>query len=248
MPDQKKLREDNFIKITEGKKVYFIFDYDGTIAEMNPKFNKAFLKDEHVKLLNKLAAHPKAKVAIVTGRALFNLKDLIEGKLDKEILLVGTHGAEIGKERDHKPHEKELEEIRQIFLNEPETEIEEKPLSISIHYKTHPHPQKIREKLYKVHESYQEIFRVQEGHLVFEYLPKDFNKGIAIDYLKENFPDYYPVYFGDDLTDNFAFARVNHFKGSSVQVDTRIQEHVAEFQIDTVQELYALLEKFLTVN
>lgn len=245
----KELDSETFTKLLSKKdKVYLTFDYDGTLVPVLPKPVDSKLQSSQVEFLNKLANFDpeNIKMAIVTGRSLANLKELIEGKgLDEKILLIGTHGAEIGKERSEQPHQVELAAIKEVFSNEPDIEFEEKLLSISIHYNNHPKPEALKEKLLETAKQYQDIFRIQEAHMILEYLPKDIDKGIAIDHLKKENPEHLLAYFGDELTDNHAFDRINFFDGLSVQIDTRLQDEKAQYLIKEVDELYRLLADFL---
>lgn len=244
----RELSTEHFLKTLENKsKVLFCFDYDGTLVELATKdiLNEGKIKDHHAKIINQLAKHKESKVAIITGRALANLKNLIDNKLDSSVMLYGTHGAEMQEESTDTQYEKYLEEFRKEIEQEMNIEIEQKQISITFHYLNHPQPKILLTKLYALAEKYSDIFRVQTGRDFFELLPKHINKGIAIEDLKIKFPDYYLLYFGDDLTDNYAFKMINRYNGLSCQITDRIKEHEAGYQISIVEDLYSLILSYL---
>lgn len=237
--------------IKEQNKFLFVFDYDGTLTPAVEHHADAIFSEENKERLNKLCKlneqNPNIdiQIAIVTGRTLKSLKSMLGKGLDEKILLIGTHGAEIGKESDERKYSKYLEEIKSCFINESHIIFEEKTLALTIHYKNHPNKEELKTRLLNKWDKYKDIFRVQEGHGVFEYLPKEINKGIAIDFLKEKYPDHFPMYFGDDLTDNFAFIKVNDYEGLSIQVQDKLKEQEAKYQILEVENTYELIHEFM---
>lgn len=244
--DQIKLSPEKFLTlVNEHKKVLLIFDYDGTLTNLVKDHNGAILTDSETELLNKLTEAPGTTVSIVTGRAISNLKMLLNGRLNKKILLYGTHGAEKGKEAVDPEIKKETNKIKALLASEPHIHFEEKPLSITVHFKEHPNRKELTKRLLAIAETYSDIFRVQQGHDVFEYLPKNINKGIAIADLHNTHPEHLLVFLGDDLTDNFGFKVINELNGLSIQVGERIKEREAGYLIDRVEDTYKLIHSYL---
>lgn len=228
------------------KKKLFIFDYDGTLTELVPKPNDAIISTERKAVLNKLATSEDYQLAIVTGRALKNLKELLGEGLDPSVILMGTHGAEIQEEASTSPYEAEWKIIYERFKDEPGLEFEPKALSYAIHFKHHKDPDAIKAQFYEEFKKTSATFRVQEGHGVFEWVPKDVNKGMAIDYLLGQFPGFEFYFFGDDLTDNFAHKRVNEIGGHSYQISERLkgENRVAKNLLADVSALYDFVKQF----
>jgi trehalose 6-phosphate phosphatase len=243
---QVQLDSNKFLEIlNKHEKVLFIFDYDGTLTELVRDHNAATMSDDQIAIINKLVKTANTKVSIVTGRALDNLKYLLGGRLDESVLLYGTHGAEAGEVIQDEKIRKPLDEIRALLTSEEDILFEDKPISLTIHYKTHPNKEDLILRLEKIAEDYKELFRVQHGHQVFEYLPKNIDKGIAIRDLHSKFKDYFPIFIGDDLTDNFGFKVINEINGLSVQVGERISEREAGYLIDKVDDTYKLINLYL---
>lgn len=236
----------SFIEILNNKeKVMFMFDYDGTLAELQDDHDTAYIREDRASLINKLTEIENTKVAIVTGRAMSGLKSLISGRLNDEILLYGSHGAEIGEESSESEHFDKLLEIRNEFENEDHVVFEDKPISLTLHYKTHPNREEVIAKLDKIATRYEDIFRVQQGHDVYEFLPREIHKGLAVKHLDNNHPGYFPLFLGDDLTDNFAFKVINQLNGLAIQVGDRIKDSVAGYQINKVDDTFDLVQAYI---
>lgn len=247
MPKQQtKLSPEKFLElVNQHKKVVLAFDYDGTLTKLVKDHDGAILTDQETELLNKLAKLPDTTVSIVTGRAIANLKKLLKGRIADTITLYGTHGAEKNESSTDTSHRDHLNAIKQLYSNEPHIHFEEKPLSITIHYKEHPNREELKTRLLKTAENYQKVFRVQQGHDVFEFLPKEINKGLAIADLNKNHTDSLIVFLGDDLTDNFGFKVVNELNGVSIQVSDRVKDKEAGYLIDSVEDTYKLIHAYL---
>ena len=245
---QTKLTKEKFLEIVKTQpKIVFCFDYDGTLVELATKdiVKEGRITQEDADVINKLAQHKDIKVAIVTGRALKNLKTLIDGRLSLEIMLYGTHGAELGIESNDTEYAEDLRAIREALELDPHIELEEKQISTTVHYLNHPSPEKLLENLHAIAAKHTDKFRIQRGRDFFEFLPKSINKGLAIVDLNNKFRDYYLIYFGDDLTDNYAFEVINSLGGLSCQITDRIKDKVAGYQIDMVRDLYDLIHSYL---
>lgn len=243
---QIKLDSKIFIDIiAKYKKHLLIFDYDGTLVQTNPEINLALLSDDNFFLLNELNSLNQSKTAIVTGRSLANLKKILQGKLNEHWLYYGTHGGEIQNETSCFEHKEILEKLRAQFVNEPHIYIENKTMSLTLHYRSHPNRQDLEKKLSTEAEKLSDLFRVQKGHDVYEFLPKNINKGLAIKDLYSKYPDYFMIFFGDDLTDNYGFRELNKLGGLSVQVGERISEREAGYLINSVDDTYDLIQTFI---
>jgi trehalose 6-phosphate phosphatase len=70
-------------------------------------------------------------------------------------------------------------------------------------------------------------YELQPGNLVLEFKPAGMDKGKALLELLDSAPfsGRLPVYLGDDLTDEHAFASINQCHGISVRVGDRVPTH-----------------------
>jgi trehalose 6-phosphate phosphatase len=89
-------------------------------------------------------------------------------------------------------------------------------------------------------------YELQPGNLVLEFKPKGMNKGKALLELLDSEPFHgrLPVYLGDDLTDEHAFASINQCHGLSVRVGDRVPTH-ARFTLPGPAATQAWLDRVL---
>jgi len=89
-------------------------------------------------------------------------------------------------------------------------------------------------------------YELQPGNLVLEFKPRGMDKGKALLQLldSEPFRGRLPVYLGDDLTDEHAFAGINRCNGISVRVGGREPTH-ARFTLPGPAATQAWLNRVL---
>ena len=229
-PHLKKLKDrlsDKFILL--------FLDYDGTLTPIVETPNKAVISKEIKDLLDKLSTSPHCRVAIISGRSLSNIKAIVGLK---DIIYVGNHGLEIEgpkiKFESHvSPRLKSVirniaEELAKRFSSIKGVLIEDKGLTLSIHYrlvdkKDMPcferffsevtNPYAVRDKI-----------KINSGKKVYEIKPPvQWDKGKVVLWLmaRQQFASgenkVLPVYIGDDVTDEDAF-KVLKRKGLTIFV------------------------------
>ncbi|NOY09784.1 MAG: trehalose-phosphatase [Spirochaetes bacterium] len=205
-------------------KLFLFLDYDGTLTPIVESPEKAILSEETRSLIMRLKK--RFPVAIISGRT---LRDIRERVGIKELIYAGNHGAEIwdGKKTFVSPGFSADTDQLKDFLNRLNKAlfhiqgilIEDKGITASIHYR------KIRIKYLEeflnifrsIANGYREAFGITNGKKVFEIRPLNmWNKGDAVGWIWKNLgKDRFPVYIGDDTTDEDAF-RV--LKGSGITV------------------------------
>ena len=131
--------------------------------------------------------------------------------------------------------------------NIPQTRIEIKDYSVALHFREHPHLE------HQVHAfaldclAHFQDFELKAGKFVFELVPKGANKGSAIQQIIQQYHlnDHYPIFIGDDLTDEAGFQVINTFKGCSIKVGTG--NTVAQHRLENVTQVQAFLAEFLEI-
>jgi trehalose 6-phosphate phosphatase len=101
------------------------------------------------------------------------------------------------------------------------TRMEDKGLSIALHYRGAPAAGPAAEELaMRLAGASDGLLRVQRGKMVVELLPAGTDKGTAIVALMRNAPfrSRRPVFVGDDVTDEAGFVAVNTLDGVTVRV------------------------------
>lgn len=203
--------------LNEGNPAVFL-DYDGTLTPIVERPEDAKLDDSMRDTLKALAA--KCTVAIVSGRGLADVRERVGLE---EIYYAGSHGFEIdGPGRRRIRNEKgtealpELEAAEEALQNRLKdirgAQVERKKYSIAVHYRRVAEEQapEVETIVDEVLADYDGL-RKGRGKKVFELQPDiDWDKGRAVAWLQEKLglggKDARPVYVGDDVTDEDAFA------------------------------------------
>ena len=170
------------------------------------------------KALKALSAADRSSVAIISGRALPDIRERV--RLE-ELIYAGNHGLEITGPGLHfvepiaAQRAEVLEELArhlQVRLRMiPGVDVESKVFTASIHFRNTP-----AGRLEEVHRTVLEavapianLFQVSQGLKVFDIRPRvNWHKGRAVRWIKDalGLSDALTVYVGDDLTDEDAFA------------------------------------------
>lgn len=232
--------------------IFLFFDYDGTLTPIVETPDKAVISRKAKSLLKELLRLPNYRVAIISGRALTDIKKIIGLK---DIIYAGNHGLEIEGPKikfisQVSPRLAEI--IGNIYLDLADqllgirgAFVEDKGLTISVHYR------KVSEKdlplLQRIFRNITNPYlvrgkiRVNSGKKVFEVKPPvQWDKGktvmwlLARQELAQRGSQVIPVYLGDDATDEDAFGALKN-KGLTIFVgDAR--ESAAEFYLNNTQE------------
>ena len=232
-----------------------MLDYDGTLTPIADKPELAILDNETRSLLNKLADNKLIKIIIVSGRSIPDLL-CVSGLQNKNILIFGLHGGQIlenGKIKLNIPLlcKKSIKELKAKIIDLgslPGIIIEDKKYSLSLHYRlADEETAKYSISIFK--EKIKELglienghFRLQDGKKVLEILPVNINKGIILAKIVKKYKDYFPLYFGDDKTDYYAFKEIKKYNGLAVLVDSERISIVD--QVITIDELKEFLRLF----
>ena len=200
-----------------------ITDVDGTISEIAPTPREARVSPLCRRYLTFLCRH-LALVAVVSGRSAAEVRDMLGVG---GVVYIGNHGlerwiknqAELSNNApDYSGMIKSaLEELSSRLSAEGVT-IENKGLSLTIHYRLSPEPEMAeREILSAVAASDRaKDLRVVRGRLALNLLPPvEVNKGTAVLDLIRDYGLQGGLYLGDDLTDIDAFRAVRSTSRSS---------------------------------
>ena len=177
-----------------------LLDVDGTLAPIVPRPDDAHMPDETRSLLRELAAR-YALVACVSGRSSAEARRIVGVE---ELLYVGTHGLELA------PGAAVWRDQIELFaatVDWPTEWIENKSLSLSLHYRQSPEPEKSHLALERIAEAAEEVGLYSRfGRMLLEILPPvDADKGTAIRSLLDERGLTRALYAGDDTTDLDAF-------------------------------------------
>jgi trehalose 6-phosphate phosphatase len=243
---------DLFEQVFLSKSPVFFLDFDGTLTPIvnDPKQAQLSLKTKNT-LIQLSQRYP---VYIVSGRGLEDISSRIG--ID-EITCVGCHGFELPQnlmpERlepekfiaDLDQAEEEifiaLNDFRGIF-------IERKKYALAVHYRNCPLQDiPLVEQIVQNVMTHSPNLKANPGKKVFDIKPAvDWNKGRAVGYLfnsRFSIKNEFPIYIGDDVTDEDAFEEVGKMSGAGIIVNENPTGTKAEFMLKSTDEVAAFLNR-----
>jgi trehalose-phosphatase len=205
-------------RIERSPHLLLALDYDGTLTPIVDDPGRALLSAPMRELIQAMARRHDVDVALVSGRSLRDLQELV-GIAD--IIYAGNHGMEIrgpafsfieptAKAVARALHElglelaKKLGHIHGVF-------VEDKGLTLSIHHRrvAPVDAEEVWHTVLRAVEPMSDCFHVTHGAKVYEVRPLvRWNKGAAVAWIREKLgiADALVTYIGDDATDEDAFA------------------------------------------
>ncbi len=227
-------------------------DFDGTLARICDRPADARPEPAAVRALAALSA--AIPVAIVSGRALGDLRGLID--LPRATYF-GSHGQEAKMPGGPIVHpfgkseaalEPVLARIGRLAERFPGAWIEEKPQAVVLHYRNLRDEALQAQLRGRIEELAGELagLRMMAGRKIFEFVPAAApGKGGALNWQlgrlgARSGANFLPVYFGDDVTDEDAFAAVAA-AGFGVLVAARSRPSAAGYRLNGVNEVAAAL-------
>ena len=245
-------------RLLREERILLLFDYDGTLAPIAAHPEDAVLPDLARERLAALAAHQRFIVGIVSGRSLTDL----QGKVSlPDLIYAGNHGMEIrgpGVDFIH-PEALSARPLLQQVCSDliraaeqlPGSWVEDKELTLTLHYRAVS-----RELIGALEEAVAGItsqytadgqLKLTRGKMVVEVRPNIlWDKGRAIERVRDLYDGRpFPLYFGDDRTDEDGFEVVQGMGGLAVFVGEPRQGTVALHQLESPAEVWDTLRMFL---
>ncbi|MEA3377008.1 MAG: trehalose-phosphatase [Chloroflexota bacterium] len=223
-------------RIEQARRLRLFLDYDGTLADFAPTPDHVEPQPEVVALLTALADHPDIRVAVISGRRLGHVEELVPVS---RLLLAGTYGVELrlpdGERVDRVPYDEirpVLEQVKprweRLLAGRDGFFLEDKGWALAIHARdaAHDEAEEVLDQARRVATAAAEgaarrdQFRILGGHKFLEIGPALAHKGRTVDYLLQRhpWPGALPVYVGDDDKDEEAFAVIHAHGGLAVKV------------------------------
>jgi trehalose 6-phosphate phosphatase len=242
-----------------GRQAAVFLDYDGTLTPIAPRPDLALMTPAMREAVRALAHC--CTMAIVSGRALTDVAKLVDLA---ELYYAGNHGFEItGPDHTdicYEPGKRFLSAVndvsRRIEAGIDGIEgafVENKAYSLSVHYRlaAREHVPKVERVVDEVLASFPALAK-RHGKEVFEIRPRiDWDKGKAVLWLLEalqlNGPAVLPIYVGDDVTDEDAFAALKG-RGIGVLVADAPRPSSADYSLRDVGEVKQFLEMLATLT
>jgi trehalose 6-phosphate phosphatase len=221
------------------RKVAFLLDIDGTLLDIALTPHDVHVPPTLRKTLAKLQERTDGAIALVSGRSLSDI-DLIFAPL--KLAAVGGHGAEIRVSPTSKAngtHSRFLDKktrARLIEVAEVDEGVimEDKGYSVALHYRLVPDKKRAIEDAVAAicGELPEGTVEVLPGKSVVEIKKSGFNKGTALRDLMAQAPfaGRRPIFVGDDVTDEAAFAVVPEFEGMAISVGRMVPGVAQRFE------------------
>lgn len=221
-------------------------DFDGTLVELASSPGAIAVPGGLRPLLDRLSARLGGRLAVVSGRAVDDLEGHLSGCA---AILSGSHGAELRYPDGRQiPVSAPLglaearESVRRLAAGGDGLLVEDKPAGIALHYRQAP------ERGPEVDAFMGELagrfgLALQRGKMVAELRPRGADKGSAVRRLMAEppFAGARPVFVGDDLTDEDAFAAAAALGGEGVLVGLA-RPSAARWRLAGVAEVTSWLE------
>src|SRR5713226_8240893 len=228
----------------------FFLDIDGTLLDIAERPQLVRVDDHLGHLLGRIRDASGGALALISGRSVAEIDRLF----GRNFCAAGQHGAErrdaAGKMHQHRVPlaglRKALKRLTVMVAEHPALVLEDKGMNLALHYRSAPElGATVREALRRLAEELGEDFEMQAGKMVMEIKPSGKDKGTAIaEFLEEApFRGRFPVFIGDDLTDEFGFELINRVGGCSVKVGEG--GSAAHWRLPSADAVRAWLRRFV---
>jgi trehalose 6-phosphate phosphatase len=238
--------------------ILLLLDYDGTLTPIAPTPELADLPEGTRRLLEALAGKGRLRLAVISGRALADLKQKVG---ISNIIYAGNHGLEIegGGFSFVSPAAEEAKPLlRQIYGELSRALgaikgvlVEDKGLTLSVHYRqmaegSGAEVRSIFERVTGDAASSGKI-EITWGKKVYEVRPAvAWDKGKVVEMLVGKESGTLPVYLGDDLSDEDGFKAVENYGGGiSVFVGEKDHDTSARYFLASPAEVAKFLSLLL---
>ena len=230
-------------------RLWLFLDYDGTLADFAATPEYIITDPEIVTLMTRLSLCACVRVAVISGRALGQLRQLLPVP---HIFLAGTYGVELYTPAGELLQRAERSIIRpaleqfkpiwqQLISDRAGFFIEDKGWALALHARFAPEAE-AHEVLAAACAAITELassseFRILQGQHFLEVGPAIAQKGRTVDYVLDRFawPNALPVYVGDDDQDEDAFATIKAHQGVALLVAALRRTTLADAQLASPQ-------------
>ena len=237
--------------------ILLMTDYDGTLTPLVDDPADAILAVRTREDLARLARSPRARVALISGRGLEDLRARVA--LD-DVIYAGCHGLEVFgpnlafRHPDALAQQAVLLAVGDILIRRAPAvrgmRVEAKGLAVAVHYR-HVAADEIRRVEIELARAMREQgsrLKIFHGSKVIEVLPQvAWTKGECAQWIQERLQASLPepalwLYLGDDWTDEHAF-EVLSGKALTIRVGDAVPASKAAYRLRDVSEVHRLLAR-----
>lgn len=235
--------------------VVLFLDIDGTLSEFHPDPKQSVITNDNLTVLAQL--QQLMPIWLVTGRSIMDAKRLA---VPLKLPIIGSHGLACDDLTNHYSLvDVDLDEVAQITqqvidasYHQPKLRVEPKAFGVALHFREYPEladtALQIMQTVHQLHDGWQ----LKTGKCVYELSPIGGDKGSAIRHvLTQYYANSYPIFIGDDVTDEAGFIAVqtymNQFNQSGIGIKVGIEPTHANYYVNDVPAVTALLQGLLTL-
>lgn len=211
-----------------GARWAILLDVDGTLLDFADDPRTVQPDTALLQLLHALHRRLDGALALVSGRTLADLDRLFAAP---HWAAAGVHGLQL-RHADGSGREVAVAPAQQARMHDVArtlaarfdgVQLEDKHAAVALHCRRAPAQLPALREAAIAAVAQLPGYQLQPGNLVLEFRPAGMDKGGAVLELLQRAPfaGRWPVYLGDDLTDEHAFARINAQGGLSVRIGTR---------------------------
>jgi trehalose-phosphatase len=233
-------------RLRSARRVALFLDFDGTLVPFRRRPKDVRLNPETRRILSRLAASPRVRVWIISGR---RYADVRRRAGIARVRYLGLHGWERGDQRGLPGQARVWIEAAWHLLSVglasfPHIWIEDKGLCLVIHYRRAPASEvrRARPLVHAILKAFDNNLRLMDGNKIWEVLSRKVKgKGEAVRGILAELPGSpLAFYLGDDTTDEAAFAALP--RGITVRV-RKPRATRARFFLRNPKEVRQFLEK-----
>ncbi|KAL0381617.1 UNVERIFIED_CONTAM: putative trehalose-phosphate phosphatase J [Sesamum angustifolium] len=261
---------DMFEQITnasKGKQIVMFLDYDGTLSPIVDDPDRAFMSDSMRATVRKVARY--FPTAIVSGRCRDKVYSFVRLA---ELYYAGSHGMDIKGPSKGSKYKKDAEAVLfqpaseylpmidevykallEVTKDTPGAKVENNKFCLSVHFRCVDEKKwsELAKQVGSVLEGYPNL-RLTQGRKVLEIRPTiKWDKGKALEFLLEslgyaNCTDVFPVYIGDDRTDEDAFKVLRERgQGFGILVSKTPKDTNASYSLQEPSEVMVFLRRLV---
>ncbi len=232
----------------------WFLDFDGTLVELAETPDQVRVEAEVVDMVRDLERASRGAVAFISGRRIADIDRLFA---PLRLPVAGQHGAERrsarGRLHQYRGNGQGLGTMHGILRawvgQRPGLLLENKGSTLAVHYRRAPELAEILgtfmlELVARTHGGY----CLQGGKMIFEIRPTGTDKGSAVRAFMEEPPfiGRMPMFVGDDITDESAFAAVLSLGGTAVKVGDG--DSIAPWRLQGVADVHAWIRSSIAAR
>lgn len=237
-------------RLRRAERVGLFLDYDGTLADLAPTPAHVEPLSDVVEVVERLKQHPRIRVAIISGRRLDHVRQLIPVS---GILMAGTYGVELQTPEGEQVNQVDYHQVRPVLEElKPKLQaliahdegffLEDKGWALAIHGRR-ADPEAVPDVMEAARQLYDQSVKegplqVIDGYKFLEIGPQAADKGLTIEYLLHKYPydGAVLIYLGDDDKDEPAFQAVKRAGGYAILVALEERATAADFRLRSPEE------------